>query len=119
MKVARSFSGVPYVWAGTSRSGVDCSGFTRAVLQRLGVSLPHNAGEQRGNGTRIRMGHLRPGDLLFFGPRSWPGHVGIYVGRGRFIHASSARGRVVVSDLSEYVRWGRPWAGARRLLPAA
>ncbi len=88
------------------------------MLQRLGVSLPHNAGEQRRNGTRIRMGHLRPGDLLFFGPRSWPGHVGIYVGRGRFIHASSARGRVVVSDLSEYVRWGRPWAG-RAALPAA
>ena len=118
MRVARSFLGTPYVWAGASRRGVDCSGLVYAVFRKLGITLPHNSVEQKylHSGGLVRLRSLKRGDLVFFGSTRSPSHVGIYLGGGRFVHASSSRGRVIISNLRHYTRWAKPFAGGRRIL---
>jgi cell wall-associated NlpC family hydrolase len=109
VKVARRLLGVPYRYGGTSPGGgFDCSGFVRYVYGRLGVSLPHSSYADFAVGRRVARGRLRPGDLVFF---HGLGHVGIYVGRGRFIHAPHSGTRVSYSTLAEY---GGAYVGARR-----
>lgn len=105
VNTAKRFLGVPYMWGGTSIKGVDCSGLTRMVWFMNGVLLPRNASQQAKTGIAIPYpdsgkdtvdknvmtvftGRLRPGDLLFFGTGGKVSHVGIYIGGGRFIHAS-------------------------------
>lgn len=109
---ARHFLGVPYVYGGASpRSGFDCSGFTRFVYAHFGIALPHYSGAQFELGRRVSRGGLRPGDLVFF---DGLGHVGLYVGNGRFIHAPHTGTRVEIDQLSGWYA-GR-FDGARRLL---
>jgi peptidoglycan DL-endopeptidase CwlO len=104
--------GVPYRWGGTSPSnGFDCSGLVYWTYARLGISLPHSSYALAGRGRPIRSSRLRPGDLLFF----WGfGHVGLYIGHGRMVHAPHAGERVQVVRLasSEY---GRALVAARRI----
>jgi cell wall-associated NlpC family hydrolase len=107
------YIGVPYRWAGTSPAGFDCSGFTMTVYKMNGLSLPRMADEQYRAGTPITDGALMPGDLVFFSTYTRGiSHVGIYLGQGYFIHASSSRG-VMISSLSD-TYWGRRYIGARR-----
>jgi cell wall-associated NlpC family hydrolase len=109
---ARRFLGVRYVYGGTSpRSGFDCSGFTRFVYAHFGISLPHYSGAQFSMGRRVSRAGLRPGDLVFFDDL---GHVGLYVGHGRFIHAPHTGTRVEIDRLAGWYS-GR-FDGARRLL---
>jgi peptidoglycan DL-endopeptidase CwlO len=82
--VAEGYLGVPYVWGGESPSGFDCSGLVQYVYRRLGVQLPRTSFEQFKEGVHIARSGLRPGDLVFF---DGAGHVGIYAGHDRFIHA--------------------------------
>lgn len=116
---ARTFLNVPYVYGGASASGFDCSGFTMYVMAHFGISLPHGSNEQYTKGTAVSYSDLQPGDLVFFcntaygaGPTT---HVGIYVGGGQFIHASSysAYNRVVITSFSSN-GYGRDFVGARR-----
>jgi peptidoglycan DL-endopeptidase CwlO len=110
VKYARHFLGVRYSYGGTSpRSGFDCSGFTRFVYAHFGIDLPHYSGAQFQLGRRVSRGGLRPGDLVFF---RGLGHVGIYVGGGRFIHAPHTGARVEIIPLSAHGSYD----GARRLL---
>jgi cell wall-associated NlpC family hydrolase len=113
-KLARHWLGVGYRWGGGSpATGFDCSGFTSYVYGRLGVRLPHNAAAQFGTGRPVARSRLRPGDLLFF---RGLGHVGMYVGKGRMIHAPQT------GDVVRIVRLGTDYhgvlVGARRFTPA-
>jgi cell wall-associated NlpC family hydrolase len=100
VKTAHTFLGLPYLWGGKDLDqGFDCSGFTLAVYQISGLELPRSSQEQFQAGKPVAADPL-PGDLLFFATRS-PGivsHVGIYIGEGRFIHASGA-GKTIRIDI--------------------
>ena len=96
---AYQFLGTPYVWAGTSPSGFDCSGFTQYVFRNAaGVSLPRTTYEQINVGTPVAYSDLQPGDLVF--PHT--GHVGIYVGNGQMIHAPSTGDVIKVSSVYKF-----------------
>jgi cell wall-associated NlpC family hydrolase len=97
---ARHFLGIPYSYGGTSpRTGFDCSGLVRFVYRRFGIRLPHSSWADLAYGHRVARRYLRPGDLVFF---YGAGHVGIYVGRGRFIDAPHSGTRVRISTMHEY-----------------
>ena len=85
--IAQRYLGVPYVWAGASPSGFDCSGLTMYCYAQVGVSLSHGATDQQHASTPVSLSNLRPGDLVFFGSPSFSHHVGIYVGGGQMIDA--------------------------------
>lgn len=98
VQTALQYLGVPYVWGGESPAGFDCSGLTKYVFARHGVSLPHNAAMQFGLGVPVPANQLQPGDLLFWGPGS-PYHVGMYIGGGKFIEAPTFNQVVKISNL--------------------
>jgi hypothetical protein len=114
---AESYRGVPYSWGGTSRSGVDCSGFTTSVFRSQGISLPRTAAEQSSRGHAVSRGDLTAGDLVFFhtGRSRRINHVGIYIGSGNFIHASSGGGQVQINSLNEGY-YNERFSTARRVL---
>ena len=107
---AKRFLGVPYVYGGSSPRGFDCSGFVRYVYAHFGVTLPHSSYAQFGDGRRVGRSALRPGDLVFFDA---VGHVGIYIGSGRFIHAPHTGTRVRIQQLAGW--YSSRFVGARRL----
>jgi cell wall-associated NlpC family hydrolase len=106
----------------TPEQGFDCSGLVRYVMAAIDVQLPRTAQQQSARGAAVERdaSRLRPGDLLTFGSRKRVTHIGIYVGDGRFVHASSVAGRVIESavDRAPAPRI-KPWAGARRVLADA
>ncbi len=111
VRYAKRFLGVRYVYGGTSpRTGFDCSGFVAYVYRHFGRELPHYSVAQFGIGRHIARKRLRPGDLLFF---DGLGHVGIYVGKGRFIHAPRSGTRVSITPLAGW--YNARYDGARRL----
>ena len=112
VKYAPRSLGVRYVWGGTSpATGFDCSGFTRFVYAHFGIALPHYSGAQFNLGRRVSRAGLRPGDLVFF---SGLGHVGLYIGGGRFIHAPHSGTTVEIDSL--YGSYGGGYDGARRIV---
>jgi cell wall-associated NlpC family hydrolase len=120
LAAVKEYLGVPYRWGGSTRQGMDCSAMTRAIFRRAyGLELPRTSGQMYRLGEPVgRRRDLRPGDLVFFRlADSGPGisHVGVYVGDGRFAHASASRGSVVDELGSPY--FTRHYAGARRILP--
>ena len=108
--------GVPYVYGGKSPWGFDCSGFVSYVYENHGISLHRCADEQMQDGLIVERSNLQKGDLVFFsvyGP--WlASHVGIYIGNGQMIHASSSRGICV--DTLDNPYWANTYVGARRLI---
>jgi cell wall-associated NlpC family hydrolase len=118
--LARQQLGRRYVLGGTSpEKGFDCSGLIRYVLAKLDIQVPRTAAQQERVGVKVAKdtAELRPGDLVTFGRGNGASHIGIYVGDGRFIHASSAAGRVVESKLLRPpAKRIKPWRDARRVL---
>lgn len=112
---AKDQMGVPYSWGGTSRGGFDCSGFVQYVFAKHGVKLPRTSISQSQTGQKVAREDLQAGDLVFFITRgSRVSHVGIYIGNGQFIHASSGGGQVRVDSLSKSY-YNNRYAGARRV----
>lgn len=98
---ATQFVGNPYVWGGTSlTNGADCSGFVLSVYAKYGISLPHHAASQAGCGTKISASEAQPGDLFFYGNGKGINHVGIYIGNGQVVHASSPKTGIKISNAS-------------------
>lgn len=112
---ARTFLGVPYRYGGNDAGGIDCSGLVVRAYGAVGVDLPRTAASQAAAGFHVPQTDLVPGDLvLFAGSAGGVGHIGIWIGRGRFIHASTSRG-VVEEDLR--TRWfADRFVGGRRVL---
>lgn len=98
---AYQFLGRPYVYGASGPRAFDCSGFTAYVYSAFGVYLPHFTVSQSQLGRAVSRGNLSPGDLVFFNTAGYISHVGIYIGGGQFIHASSGSGRITISSLSD------------------
>jgi len=117
---AFSYIGTPYKWAGTSRSGMDCSGFVSTAFSSINVPLSRSSTEMSTQGKDIPLSQAEVGDLLFFKTnrkRNRISHVGIVVGVGdevKFIHASVSQG-ITVSSLSENY-WQKAYAKTSRVL---
>lgn len=122
VNMARSQIGARYILgAETPGKAFDCSGLVRFVMAALRIELPRTANEQAQRGTSVAksVDALRIGDLLTFGLGKKVTHIGIYVGEGRFVHASVTARKVVESRIDRPGNWyRRHWMGARRLLAA-
>lgn len=112
----QEWKGTRYRLGGTSKSGIDCSGFMQVTFRDLfGIDLPRTTGEQAKEGTRINKNEIRTGNLVFFRTGRGPNgnHVGVYVKNGQFLHAST-KGGVIYSDMNSPY-WSKTFWQARRL----
>lgn len=115
VQTSLDYIGVPYVFGGTSPSGFDCSGYVRYVFANAGISLPRTADAQYEVGYPVSTSELIAGDLVFFSTYDYgASHVGIYLGDGKFVNASSSRGVAIDSLNSSY--WSSCYIGARRVM---
>lgn len=116
LKTAKAQLGKPYKYGGRDpKTGFDCSGLVWYCFHKHGSELPRSAREMYRLGSEVDRDELRPADLVFFdteGPS--PGHVGFYVGKGRFLHAPS-KGKKVSTESLDNRYWKKAWVGARRI----
>ncbi|MCQ2419207.1 MAG: C40 family peptidase [Clostridia bacterium] len=112
---AQGYLGYPYVWGGNGPNSFDCSGFVKYVYAQYGITINRTATAQMSNGYSVSRDNLKPGDLVFFYGDGGIGHVGMYIGNNKFIHASNPTNGVIITDLS--VSWyANRYAGARRIV---
>ena len=119
ISLAKSLLGKSYVWGAQGPSTFDCSGFTYYVFKNAAnITLPRVSQDQSTYGTYVSKSNLKFGDLVFFDTNGANdgnvSHVGIYLGNNQFIHASSSKGKVVISEMSSY--YSGAYVNARRVL---
>ena len=119
-EAALALLGTPYVYGGTSRTGLDCSGFVLQVFGPFGVRLPRQSADQARAGVAVEMADLQAGDLLFFDTegRGRVTHVGIYLGDGTMANANSYKGKVAIDQFQADRYWAPRYLGARRVMGA-
>jgi len=96
VKLSLEFTGVPYLWGGTSNFGFDCSGFVNRLYDFQNKDLPRDTDQLEKFTKEVSLDKIEPGDLVFF-----PGHVGMYIGEGKMIHSSGKYGRIIISSILE------------------
>jgi len=114
VSTVREYLGTPYVWGGASPKGFDCSGLLQYVWGKQGVQIPRTSQEQWQSGQAVNSSQLRPGDAVFFvgsdGTRNAPGHVGMYIGNGKYVEAPHTGDVVKIAKLAD----AKDFVGARR-----
>lgn len=114
-KTATSLLGVKYSYGGSTTRGFDCSGYVSYVFKKNDIHLSRTAASMHASGTAVKKTNLAAGDLVFFNTSGkGVSHVGIYIGNGKFSHASSSRG-VRVDKLNDPYYWGKRFVGAKRI----
>ncbi len=117
---AKSFLGTKYVWGATGPTKFDCSGFTQWVYRDAGIYLPRVSRDQAKVGQYVSYENLKKGDMVFFDTKKHKKgivtHVGIYLGNGNFIHASSAAKKVVVYNFNEKPFYKKRFLWGRRVV---
>jgi cell wall-associated NlpC family hydrolase len=120
LQTAKKFLGVKYVWAANGPSAFDCSGFTKYVFKKNGISLPRYSGHQANVGKKIKYSDLQKGDLVFFDTTKKftkkVNHVGIFIGNHKFIHASSGGKKVMITSFSQKKFYKSKFLYARRII---
>ncbi|WP_301099510.1 NlpC/P60 family protein [Otariodibacter sp.] len=112
LSVYHDWAGTRYRFGGTTKAGIDCSAFVQVVMSKaFNMHLPRVTTGQKNMGKSISKSELRPGDLVFFRKN---GHVGVYIGDGKFVHSSTSQG-VTTSSLSDRY-WSRNYTQSRRVL---
>ena len=113
----KKFLGAPYVWGGASPAGTDCSGLISTVYKRAAdMNLPHSTQQLSQRGKTVSVKQIKFGDLVFFnnGQDKKPAHVGFYLTKGNFVHASESQG-VIISKLTD-IPYKNQYLGAKRIL---
>ncbi|CAA6812519.1 MAG: NLP/P60 family protein [uncultured Sulfurovum sp.] len=120
LETARKFLGVKYIWAANGPSAFDCSGFTKYVFKKSGISLPRYSGHQANMGKKIKFSQMQKGDLVFFDTTKKftkkVNHVGIFIGNNKFIHASSGGKKVMITSFSKKKFYKNKFLYARRVI---
>lgn len=114
--IAKSYIGTPYKYGGTDiKTGIDCSAYTQIVYSKLGISLNRTTKAQYQQGTSVSKSNLQEGDLVFFNTTgNGISHVGIYIGNGKFISATTSSG-VKEDHINDPYYWGSRYVGAKRV----
>lgn len=114
-ETATSLKGIKYKYGGTSKAGFDCSGYVQFVFKQHGINLSRTSSGMYATGTKVAKSDLTVGDLVFFNTTGkGVSHVGIFIGDGKFAHASSSKG-VKVDKLNDPHYWGKRYVGAKRI----
>jgi len=119
VETGMQFLGLPYLWAGASGFGFDCSGFTYTIFKSHGITIPRDSSVQATHGTPVEKENLQKGDLLFFAYEEGKGnvhHVGMYIGDGKMIHSPNSSSTVEIIDVFESDYYASEYAGARRYI---
>ena len=120
IETAKNFLGTKYIWAANGPNAFDCSGFTKYVFRENGITLPRYSGHQAKVGIKVSFDELEKGDLVFFDTehkfRGKVNHVGIYIGNHKFIHASSAKKKVIITSFDAKPFYKRRFVRGERVV---